>query len=488
MKPYLKNLKVITVLLCVWSSQVLSATEETSSPNLHLVAITNGHYGTVEPNSLPSSLSGAYISGRLVLNRMNTVFNATSAQLLRSDNLNYVSRQDAFQILENLNKTVNETEDDDVVVLYMMMHGFGEGIGWNYFLQPGNVELERTSTGEVDISSYDVLGLSEQLLYIGDVVDQLKQMNTPYVLLIDACYEGDEITFPDNILNPTAKQNVDDTLSVVKFMNQFRDPYPVLFSAAPGDVVPTVKIPNASAFQATQKIGPIARRILLALDDSRSPQTLNVEDFIKQLQHSDLDQETRVPITFSTFEHSFQLSGTGGNVAIQEFVGSATDADVVKAQKELDVSSTDSSFPAPILLGSVELTIQGDKDDWVTDGQSYQFNSESCNFYAETLTPNDVHLSFCTDFGDWFLSFQAPSGSDFAVGHYKEAVSYDLGNNGKPALAVSGPGNGCSEISGEFTVNKIDIREGVLQSMDIIFLQHCDGSSAKLRGHLQFSQ
>jgi hypothetical protein len=61
-------------------------------------------------------------------------------------------------------------------------------------------------------------------------------------------------------------------------------------------------------------------------------------------------------------------------------------------------------------------------------------------------------------------------------------------NDAAPGLSISGDGRGCNELSGTFTVNKIEFdAAGTLRAFEVTFEQHCEHFTPALRGTWTFA-
>jgi hypothetical protein len=85
-------------------------------------------------------------------------------------------------------------------------------------------------------------------------------------MLLDNCYEGQNERFQYPVLSQGATESLRGASAVIRFMNQFHEPTPVVFAAEPGKTARTVADPRDPGGQVS--LGPIARRMLLAFGDS----------------------------------------------------------------------------------------------------------------------------------------------------------------------------------------------------------------------------
>lgn len=427
-----------------------SASAETIS-NVHLLAIANGHYGKSE-NAGSANLTGAHISGRLVLNRLSQSLNPVSATLLRSSENRLISRSDVYSALSELRDRIDKTPGSDFVVLYIMAHGYGEGIGWNQFLQPGDVGM--TKLGEaIDINQYDVEVLATQLIYVAEIVDALKKSGARYMLLVDACYEGSEAAISSPVFSSDVEQNIRNIFAILKAFNQFRGRDAVVFSAEPGKTVQTVAIPNATGALKGQKVGPLARRLLIALEKLADDGSISLNALVSSLRNPDLDTVTSNAISFYTDEEPVTLrTSTKSSKKPSVRYGSATLADFRlavftpgedEAKKETDLPS--------VITGRFHLT--GSPGEYITDGRNWTYDHNSGAFSLDALKRGRLTLTINSGDEDWSVDLAAPSGQRFEIGHYANAQHAMFREDPHPGIDISGRGRGCNENGGSFTVN-----------------------------------
>ena len=83
------------------------------------------------------------------------------------------------------------------------------------------------------------------------------------------------------------------------------------------------------------------------------------------------------------------------------------------------------------------------------------------------------------EYGTWNASFGAPLGTELAPGTYTGAVRTMSRDSSQPGLDVSGNGEGCNTLTGEFVIHEIEWDVGVLYSLSASFRQRCDGNPAR---------
>lgn len=137
--------------------------------------------------------------------------------------------------------------------------------------------------------------------------------------------------------------------------------------------------------------------------------------------------------------------------------------------------------PAPV-PGAWSASFTSDPGDYVGQGESWSF-APPANGIQVGATRSHVTL----ESGDWTADFAAPPGQDLAVGRYDGARRYPF-NDAAPGLSISGDGRGCNELSGTFTINRIEFdAAGTLRAFDVTFEQHCEHFVPALRGAWTFA-
>lgn len=130
------------------------------------------------------------------------------------------------------------------------------------------------------------------------------------------------------------------------------------------------------------------------------------------------------------------------------------------------------------------LAISGDPDDYVSGGQSYAYSSATgaeIDLFGSTA---EYYIELRAANGDiWYVNFDPPTGQTLAPGTYQDTNEVDGAR-----LSVTRPGYNCAELTGSFTItNLVAGPSNYLQTLDVVFEQHCDGATAALRGefHVQ---
>jgi hypothetical protein len=138
--------------------------------------------------------------------------------------------------------------------------------------------------------------------------------------------------------------------------------------------------------------------------------------------------------------------------------------------------------PAPV-PGAWSVQFTSDQGDYIGQGQSWSFGPPTDSIH---VTATRSHVTF--EVGDWYGDFAAPPGQQLEAGRvYDGARRYPF-NDAAPGLSISGDGRGCNELSGTFTVSKIEFdAAGTLRAFEVTFEQHCEHMPPALRGTWTFA-
>jgi hypothetical protein len=138
--------------------------------------------------------------------------------------------------------------------------------------------------------------------------------------------------------------------------------------------------------------------------------------------------------------------------------------------------------PAPV-PGAWSVQFTGDQGDYISQGRSWSFGPPADSIQ---VTASRSLVTFSTR--DWYGAFAAAPGQELVAGaRYDGARRYPF-NDAAPGLSISGDGRGCNELSGTFTVNRIEFdAAGALRAFEVTFEQHCEHMAPALRGTWTFA-
>jgi hypothetical protein len=133
--------------------------------------------------------------------------------------------------------------------------------------------------------------------------------------------------------------------------------------------------------------------------------------------------------------------------------------------------------PAPEPSGwSAHFT--SDPGDYIGQGRSWSFGPPTDDIHV-TATRDQVGFRI----GGWVGEFAAPPGQVLEAGRTYDGARRWPFNDDAPGLSITGEFRGCDEISGTFTVNRVEFAgPGALRTFEVTFEQHCEHQSPALRG------
>ncbi len=443
--------------------------------DLYFVAIGSDNY--VQPASAShfSSLQNAADrSGQRVaeLLRSGARFGVT----LVSDDKHYVSRADMLRALNRVHAEIARVHPArPLLVFYFAGHGISEGIGWNHFSIPGNF-----ASGK-DIPALGIDDLTGTTLHAAELVDTLKSFKLPFVLLLDTCSEGKKEDFRSSVLSGGAQQTLRDTATILRTINEFRDSYPVLFSAEPGTVATTVADPRDPEFYS---LGPLGRRLTLIFDKAnQSHAPLSLERLLSDMTSSALDPATKPAICHMqkrAFDQLLFDPATPASGTIERQAATAAQAEICCSVKPAAVA------PAASHGATGTLQLEGKNGEFVTGGQLYRFVSPPAKFQIVELGEGRLAMEIDDLPGSpWLASFDTGDGSRFAARSYVNAQRFDFGDKGRPGLEISGNGHACNSVGGSFNVSSVDYRASdTLSRLKLSFGQLCGDVKTPLTGVL----
>lgn len=467
--------------LLLWAVLLLSLTQAASAqPQFQTFFLSVGSSDYVPaPPGLQGfgRLSGANSSARAVADLLSRS-GATGITLVSAAG-RYVGRADFDRALSDLLSRARSTgATNPLIVVYFAGHGISEGVAWNHFSVPGNLAL-RGPMGRLDAAE-----MARHTIHAASLADALDKVGMPYLLLLDTCYEGQPASFGSPVLTPGAIESLRQTATILRHMNEFRGPNPVVFSAEPGREVPLAPDPR-SPDQAS--LGPIGRRLLLLSSRAAPAGTgLRLSDVVAQLTSRTLDSATSPPVTHATAPRmdGVLLGPSAVRATVESRTGTATAADVCcggpgtqPAQPPAAAGSSTSGDRR--MRGS--LSIQGGPGEFVSGGMRITL-PPGTPVTVSAPDPRSLELSFATR-DKWELSLAAPEGAVLAPGTYRGAVRYPFQAGSEPGLSLTGAGRGCNEVAGEFTVTRLRRDQGGrVVDLAVSFVQRCDDNRALLSG------
>ncbi len=124
-----------------------------------------------------------------------------------------------------------------------------------------------------------------------------------------------------------------------------------------------------------------------------------------------------------------------------------------------------------------------DPGDYIGQGQSWSFGPP-----ADGMQVSASRTLVMLSTRDWNAEFEAPVGEQLEAGRTYEGVRDYPFNDAAPGLSVSGDGRACGDLSGTFTVHRIEFdAAGTLRAFEVTFEQHCEHMAPALRGTWTFT-
>jgi hypothetical protein len=157
-----------------------------------------------------------------------------------------------------------------------------------------------------------------------------------------------------------------------------------------------------------------------------------------------------------------------------------------------DGDGSNPAGPSRSSPGSTFLDLRSDPGDYIGAGESHRYTLTDSVWQTRVdvgvLEPNHVWVSLrpVDNTLRWWWTFDvsAPTGQSLKVGTYENARRWPF-QGAQPGLSFSGTGRGCNMLTGAFVIRAIQIGPGnTLERFHATFEQHCEGSSAALRGEI----
>jgi hypothetical protein len=364
-----------------------------------------------------------------------------------------------------------------LLVVYFAGHGIGEGVAWNHFAVPGNF-VYRGAPERLDLE-----GLSRLTLHSASLVDTLEKLKVPFILILDTCYEGKEGRFDSPVLAGPAIESLRSVAGILRYMNEFHGPNPVLFSEEPGKTVDTAPDPFDTD---ADSVAPLARRAMIVFKKFQTERVdLTLGEFLMRMTASGTDPRTAPAITHAQAGPTWKLllSHTAAALGrIEMRRGSSTTATVCCSPAAVsggpNLKRDDESKVS--MRGTIEL--DGAPGEIAAGGRKRTFSEEDGPITLTLDGPGVATLSFGPAAASWEITFSAPRGRRLEARRYKQAARYPFQSTNRPGLAVTSSDLACNEVSGEFSV--VDLAYdagGRIERLAMRITQFCDRSSTPVR-------
>ncbi len=422
-------------------------------------------------------IRGANKSARLVaqlLERAGSRFGITLTS--DSERVRYVGRIDVERALDRMLAEIRARGPRrPLLVFYVAGHGLSEGVGWNHFTIPGNLVLANDRTRQ------DIETLAGMTLHAAALVDRLNRTRMPYLVLLDTCYEAEARDFAPGVLTGTAVESLRAVAGVLRAINEFRQPHPVLFSTQPGTVASTV--PDPYEPNAALPVAPLARRLAIVFDRaSASGRGLTLAGLVRAMSDPSVDPIAGPAVTRAERVDDripFLPVGPQAAGSTEHRLGSTEGVSVC-------CTAAAPSEPASIeraASGRIDMT--GSAGEFITEGRRVTLRAPPASMMLTQHSPGRASIEVQDDTGVWTLAFGTPDGGPMTARSYDAAQRFHFEDPGRPGLSVSGMARGCNSVKGQFTVERVRYgSDGILAELSARFTQTCDNLPATLHGTL----
>jgi hypothetical protein len=130
------------------------------------------------------------------------------------------------------------------------------------------------------------------------------------------------------------------------------------------------------------------------------------------------------------------------------------------------------------------LELHSDAGDFIGDGRDYRYTEADARF---TITLSNGALAVSVTGNERWLGHFAAMSSEISAGHYGDAMRGSFQVTTSNVLDWVGEGRGCNALSGSFDIDAIAFDSAMMVSvLELRFDQHCENSSAALRGQLRW--
>jgi hypothetical protein len=229
---------------------VFSGTSPSCAFDIHYLSVGNAAYREEQLTIPDANTSARQIAG--LLRRIGSKGGIT---LLSEENA-YVTATD----VKNSLRTVAEaaaSEADPLVVYYFIGHG--------RTAEPGGVHV--SLTGAYDGRDTTVATSQIETIELREILEKL---GLPYLIILDNCYYREPVDGITSLGRAVGDKFFGIGLSIGAIPSglepriEARRPQITIYAASPGSVAQTVPHPESDAYA----IGPLARRLLLLLDEA----------------------------------------------------------------------------------------------------------------------------------------------------------------------------------------------------------------------------
>ena len=129
--------------------------------------------------------------------------------------------------------------------------------------------------------------------------------------------------------------------------------------------------------------------------------------------------------------------------------------------------------------------LESSPGDYIGGGETHSYSQANA---VITVLAAGARLSFKVTGDEWWVGdLQAPSGlGRLKPGTYGGLPRYSRSDTAMGGISWFGEGRGCLVVTGSFTVDSITYVADSVSAVDLRFEQHCEGSTAALRGTIRW--
>ncbi len=473
-------LAVLLLLSLSWQSHA-------ETVPVYVLSIGSGDYAQSDDNDYFSfgSNEAAYLGARRVARTFSQNGARHVIQVLGRDG-ERVSRSDIFGSIDDIvDRARRDPSGNPLLVVYLSAHGLSDDFGYNLFVMPGDVVIDKTRLDMTDpnlMRIADIDGVETAAPSAREIFDALEQTGLEFLLLVDTCYEtttGLDLT----ALRRVSRQMADlagNVSDIIRFMSLPRDPHPMVFSAPPGSLAHPALDPLSAR---GDFIAPLARRIVLASQSLGSGGSLGLSQLVEHLVYESADPEADPGgITWysgALSDRAILRAGVGSGTIDKR---RGTSYSVTPCCSYGSSSSSDEGTSvSPVVTGTVAFSGRG--GDFVSDDRSVRGKIDPSEQTVWSVGPREFDLDLVLSNGQELSIMLSGPGSAFKEGVYENVGRAGFEEAGQAGLSVTMDGNGCNEISGRVRVtDTVYGASGALERLAFEFEQVCDGGPGSLTG------
>lgn len=255
----------INLLIVVASLSAIVSKSQAQKFSVYYVSVGSAHYTpdfTQYDAGFPGlpNVEAANTSASEVAAALNK--SGAKGTLLTSSKTSFITNEIVYTAIRStLAQIKREKPLRPFFLFYFCGHGISEGLGWNLLMLPGDYTY--------DINRRGIATAGEVSLPASYVWDEIHEQynELPFMIVADCCYEGDDqlpqvVKLKEHFKSfHDAMKLTEESMKIVRVMNEFHEENTMIFSTKPGETVAVVEISD----QDKRWVGPMGRRMLKAL-------------------------------------------------------------------------------------------------------------------------------------------------------------------------------------------------------------------------------